>query len=693
MNAQTIVQALLASLTFLPFAFVLAACWAEAISSFKKSPRHQPGVTALLCGAVGVSIANIVVANLLGAPVGVPAWGGILGIASLLVIAAAYGFRFYLKKVEPTLPPKKLRDLKMGHSLILAASALILFAVAITSTNVGAFGQLLGFLPFGLLAAVIFLEILSAVKSVEPYQPSIIAVLAATIGSVVTAIATAAVKLPASEITPIWLSPWGIGAAVFITFAYLSKVSARKKIVQGRDPQIVTLQTPAQRLKALSVKPSPAGYTFALLVALPLVSLAHLRFSADREGALAALSKTADSVKEFAQGVTPSVSTVDQYASQEGSIAAAMARPPAPETSPAPETPFDEGSSSEMEMVEPVEPLVMSGLPEEDMPPEPVAVVPEDAADSDDDIPEVAMTGVTSEEDTSEKAALNVSAIKPYDDGAYFVSKVEPILKSHCYDCHSSTKKKGGLQLHNAVSIRSGAESGSIIIAGNPERSPIYTTTTLDEDDPDVMPSKGDLLSKNEQAVLKKWILDGAHMDDGEIHSALATTGTSGNFLIDKQAAKIKPPNGSVIQALAQSGVVFRALSSNGALIKVDFSHTDRGRPALADLEAIAGNIYHLDLSRTKVTDDDLAIIAKYPILHNLELSHTEIGDTGVEHLANMKYLDSLNLYNTKVGSEGLKSLYGIKSLKKVFAFDSGISKDDAKSAEEQIAGLTVVID
>ena len=644
---------------------------------------------------MAVSVASIVAANIFGLPAILPSWKGAVGIISLVVIAATYGFRFYLKKAETTLPKKKLRDLMMGHTFALAASALILLAVAVTATAVGGLGQLIGFLPLGLLAAVIYLEILSVAKSPEVYQPSIIAVLAATIVSIFTAIAAAAANVAATEITPIWLSPWGIGAAVFIAFAYISKLSARKKIIQGRDPRFVTLQTPAQRLKALSAKPSPAGYTFALLVALPLIGLAHVRFSADREEALAAISKTADSVRKFTGAAAPSESTVDQYASVEGSIAAAMARPPAAGTEPFSDTPSDPEASSEMEVAEaaePVEPLVMSGNPDDDMQPAPVETVPEEAIDSSDEIPEVVMTGVTTDEEETEKAALNVSAIKPYDDGAYFVSKVEPILKNHCYDCHSSKKKKGGLQLHNAVAIRAGADGGSILIAGNPERSPIYTSTTLGEDDPDVMPSKGDLLSVKEQSVLKKWILDGAHMDDGEIHSALATTGNSGNFLIDKQAAKIKPPNGSVIQALAQSGVVFRALSSNGALIKVDFSHTDRGRPALADLEAISGNIYHLDLSRTQVTDEDLAIVAKYPLLHKLELSHTSIGDEGVKHLAKMKYLDTLNLYNTKVGGAGLESLYGIKSLKKVFAFDSAISEADAKSAEEKMKGLTVVI-
>ncbi len=688
MNAPTIEQTLLASLTYLPLAFVLAACWVEAVSFAKKSSRHQPGITALLFGAVAAAITCIIASYVFALPAEAPHWGGAFGIASLFAIAATYTLRFYLKKNEPILPTKKLRDLKMGHAFALAASALVLLAGALTATDTGAPVQLLSFLPIALLAAVLFLEFLSVAKSPEAYQPAILAVLFTILGSTTLAIGAAATKLPPTAITPIWLSLWGIAAAIFIAFAYLSKLSARKQIIQARDPQIIALQTPAQRLKALSVKPSPAGYTLALIIALPLIALAHIRFSTDRDTALEVISKTADSVKEFA-GAT-SLSDTDEYPKMEGSIGPAIGSTSLPNTKSIPENPFGNEVSEDMdkEAVEEMEP---------EEPPAPIETIPEafeEPEDSNDDaIPDVAMTGITTKGDTIQEVALNISAIKPYDDGAYFVSKVQPILESHCHDCHGTEKKKGGLQLHNATSIRAGADSGSIVIAGNPERSSIFTSTTLGENDPDVMPSKGDLLSLKQQAILEKWILDGAHMDDAEISSALATTGNTGTFLIDERAKRINPPNASVIQALAQSGVQFRALSSNGALIKVDFSHTDRGRPALADLETIAGNIYHLDLSRTQVTDEDLAIVATYPVLHKLELSHTTISDAGIKHLATLKHLDTLNLYNTKVGNEGLEALHSLKSLEKIYAFNSQVSETAAKSAQENIQGLTVVID
>jgi hypothetical protein len=49
-----------------------------------------------------------------------------------------------------------------------------------------------------------------------------------------------------------------------------------------------------------------------------------------------------------------------------------------------------------------------------------------------------------------------------------------------------------------------------VIVAGKPDESSFYKLVTLDPEDDDVMPSKGDPLTKAEQELLKNWILQGA---------------------------------------------------------------------------------------------------------------------------------------------------------------------------------------
>jgi hypothetical protein len=289
---------------------------------------------------------------------------------------------------------------------------------------------------------------------------------------------------------------------------------------------------------------------------------------------------------------------------------------------------------------------------------------------------------------------VNVASVKPYDGGRVFTSQVVPILRSRCYECHGSDKTKGDLRLDSAAAIRDGGKSGPAVLAGNPERSHLYQLVTLPPDDPDVMPSEGDPLTDREKAVLQRWILEGAHMDDGEHTASIAVAqNEGGNFLIDQLSQQVSPPNPVVVQALEQAEVQFRGLSANGAFIKVDFSHVPRTNPLnLQDLAPIAANIWHLDLSRTRVTDQELAHIADLPNLRKLELNNTKVTDTGLAHLQGLKSLETLNLYGTSVTDAGLRSLEPLAGLKQIHLFMTNTTEAGANALREKIPGLETVL-
>jgi hypothetical protein len=65
------------------------------------------------------------------------------------------------------------------------------------------------------------------------------------------------------------------------------------------------------------------------------------------------------------------------------------------------------------------------------------------------------------------------------------------ILGKKCYGCHSEIKQKGDLRLDSEAFIRQGSESGSILTAGNPEKSQMYAALVLPEGDDDHMPPSG----------------------------------------------------------------------------------------------------------------------------------------------------------------------------------------------------------
>ncbi len=120
----------------------------------------------------------------------------------------------------------------------------------------------------------------------------------------------------------------------------------------------------------------------------------------------------------------------------------------------------------------------------------------------------------------------------------------------------------------------------------------------------------------------------------------------------------------------------------------VDLRETDLGDAELAELHiAKIDDIWYLNLSDTRVTNDGLAGIKGLSHLQALDLSGTEITDAGLVHIKEMNALTSLtlpkgvtdaglarlqglralrtlNLAGTEVTNDGLMSLNGLKSLR-----------------------------
>ena len=95
----------------------------------------------------------------------------------------------------------------------------------------------------------------------------------------------------------------------------------------------------------------------------------------------------------------------------------------------------------------------------------------------------------------------------------FFESKIRPILTDKCYKCHSveSGKAKGGLTLDTKPGWEKGGDAGPSIVAGNPEKSPLYNALTYADKDLQMPPSSsGGKLPANELADIAAWIKMGA---------------------------------------------------------------------------------------------------------------------------------------------------------------------------------------
>ncbi len=103
--------------------------------------------------------------------------------------------------------------------------------------------------------------------------------------------------------------------------------------------------------------------------------------------------------------------------------------------------------------------------------------------------------------------AASVSAADKVD----FRREVRPILEGYCLKCHGVEKPKGELSLvTRSGALKGGEKAGPAVVAGKPSKSPLYITTTFAADNDDVMPPKGDKLTKAQQEKLKTWIEQGA---------------------------------------------------------------------------------------------------------------------------------------------------------------------------------------
>ncbi|NNE01372.1 MAG: hypothetical protein HKN47_29000, partial [Pirellulaceae bacterium] len=92
-----------------------------------------------------------------------------------------------------------------------------------------------------------------------------------------------------------------------------------------------------------------------------------------------------------------------------------------------------------------------------------------------------------------------------------YTDRVQPILRRHCARCHDD-KQQGELRIFDRKNLLSGGESGdAAIIPGDPDAGYLIELITAEPDEYR-MPPKGDGLTKEEVATVKKWIADGATM-------------------------------------------------------------------------------------------------------------------------------------------------------------------------------------
>lgn len=291
---------------------------------------------------------------------------------------------------------------------------------------------------------------------------------------------------------------------------------------------------------------------------------------------------------------------------------------------------------------------------------------------------------------------------------------IAPILAEKCYSCHGEEKGKGKLRMHTFADLKRGGSEGEVnLVPGKSADSLMIQRVLLSNDDDEHMPPEDEpQVTKEELALLKWWIDNGASETEtvaaakktpeveGLIAVALTKAPVKSVELVKKvEKPKAKPMTEEQKKQVQEITAKLQGLNATLMPLAQDteqlrlsvINAADKfGDKELALLTPIADQILWLDLARSQVTDAGLDIIAKMNYLERLHLENTKVTDAGVAKLGKLPALEYLNLYGTKVTDVSTASLAGAKALRKLFVWQTGVTKGAAKALEGKTPGLVV---
>lgn len=101
-------------------------------------------------------------------------------------------------------------------------------------------------------------------------------------------------------------------------------------------------------------------------------------------------------------------------------------------------------------------------------------------------------------------------AAPPANDPVDFARDVYPILQRSCFECHGPQKQKGKLRLDSREALLRGGRGGPSIVTGKAAESEIYRRIVLPKGSKGIMPDRGEPLSAEQAALIRRWIDQGA---------------------------------------------------------------------------------------------------------------------------------------------------------------------------------------
>jgi len=101
-----------------------------------------------------------------------------------------------------------------------------------------------------------------------------------------------------------------------------------------------------------------------------------------------------------------------------------------------------------------------------------------------------------------------------------FTRDVYPVLQRACVECHGPDKQKGDFRLDSrAVAFKAGSGGAPAIVPGKPDESELVRRISLPKGSDEIMPSRGDPLTKVQIDAIREWVRQGAKWPEGHAPS------------------------------------------------------------------------------------------------------------------------------------------------------------------------------
>ena len=291
-------------------------------------------------------------------------------------------------------------------------------------------------------------------------------------------------------------------------------------------------------------------------------------------------------------------------------------------------------------------------------------------------------------------SAFGIGEARP-ENKVDFVKEIQPILQKSCVECHAAEKPKGKLRLDTKELALKGGKDGPVIVPGQADKSEVYKRIILPAGNDDVMPNKGDVLTKAQTDLIRDWINQGAEWPEGVVLASAAkksdepaaaapTTPKLPDY--KPSAAELK-----AIKDLEALGVAVRPIAMNLGWQDVNF-RAQSGQAVdkmLVPLRGVLGAV-ELNLAGTKIKDADLANLKPLTNLNRLHLENTSVTDASLVHLTGLINLSYLNLYGTAITDAGLKQLEGLTNLKHLYLWQTKTTAEGVANLKKALPAVEI---